>query len=58
VEAKIELNDQQKAAVKRINEEPVNRQDRILRGSERKLFGVLTPQQQDKIREVLDRQGW
>lgn len=58
VEVKIGLDDQQKAAVKRINEEPAIRQDRILREAERKLFGVLTPQQQEKIREVIDRQGW
>ncbi len=32
VEVKIGLNDQQKAAAKRINEEPANRQDRILWG--------------------------
>ena len=31
VEVKIGLSDQQKAAVKRINEEPANRQDRMLR---------------------------
>ncbi len=55
---KIGLNDQQKAAVKRINEEPANKYDRILREAARKLIGVLTPQQQDKIREVMDRQGW
>jgi beta-lactamase regulating signal transducer with metallopeptidase domain len=57
-EVKIGLNDQQKAAAKRINEEPANQYDRILREAARKLIGVLTPQQQDKIREVLDQQGW
>ena len=39
VEVKIGLNDQQKAAVKRINEEPVNRQDRILREAEAQIVG-------------------
>ena len=58
VEVRIGVDDPQKAAVKGINEEPASRQDRILREAERKLFGVLTPQQRDKIREILDRQGW
>ncbi|MGO9115971.1 MAG: M56 family metallopeptidase [Thermoguttaceae bacterium] len=59
VQKKIALSDQQMAALRRIYEDFEIDQNRIGQELDRKTFDVLTPQQQDKIREYLVKtRGW
>ncbi|MGA2033327.1 MAG: LamG-like jellyroll fold domain-containing protein [Thermoguttaceae bacterium] len=56
---KIALNDQQIAALRRIGADLETNDYRLDQETSRKAFEVLTPQQQDKLREVVAKQqGW
>jgi hypothetical protein len=60
VQAKIALNDRQKAAVQRVHEDDANHRDRlfVFEPAARKSFDLLTPQQQERLRAEVERQGW
>jgi hypothetical protein len=58
VQKKIALDDQQLATLRRLFEDYEAGRERRYQEANRKAFDVLTPQQQDEIRAVMDRQGW
>ena len=54
VQAEIGLTEQQKTALKRIDQEAREEQGHF----DREVFGILTPAQQERLRAEVDRRGW
>ena len=58
VQKKIGLDDKQKAGVLQARWDASSEIARFTRENHRKVFAVLTPQQQEKLREAVERGGW
>jgi hypothetical protein len=54
----IGLSQQQKAALKRIGQDGRERIARFNQEMSEKELGILTPQQQEKLRAEVERRGW